>query len=317
MKFNEIEIPYSHNKEFAYGTHCHMIGTALMDLKGAILEEERPFCGWWLWWLMEPPLPKAVYLWMALRTYLRALGCPIFMSFQWWSGWPLWGNRRDVGTLRGHLEGCFDCSSNPDPAPHVQFNQCTKHWYTWCPLTFFQVSWRAHAASTSAGFPLTPRSATSNLAPGHTTGGCLTCVCWRQTHLAMSPMANGTLWVSKSGRIWSITCHSCGHISKRTLWNGNAVGMQAIPAIWGEDTILLTALLSPPTGVPGSQNKVFYECCREPYLDVTFAVTMRRRTLYYALNMLVPCLLLSAMTFLVFLLPADSGEKISLGKPFV
>ncbi|XP_077176589.1 neuronal acetylcholine receptor subunit alpha-7-like isoform X1 [Paroedura picta] len=66
-------------------------------------------------------------------------------------------------------------------------------------------------------------------------------------------------------------------------------------------------------GVPGSENKVFYECCREPYLDVTFAVTMRRRTLYYALNMLVPCLLLSAMTFLVFLLPADSGEKISLG----
>ncbi|KAJ7307248.1 hypothetical protein JRQ81_009244 [Phrynocephalus forsythii] len=65
--------------------------------------------------------------------------------------------------------------------------------------------------------------------------------------------------------------------------------------------------------VPGSENKVLYECCREPYLDVTFAVTMRRRTLYYALNMLVPCLLLSAMTFLVFLLPADSGEKISLG----
>ncbi|XP_025022229.1 CHRNA7-FAM7A fusion protein-like [Python bivittatus] len=66
-------------------------------------------------------------------------------------------------------------------------------------------------------------------------------------------------------------------------------------------------------GVPGSENKVFYECCREPYLDVTFVVVMRRRTLYYALNMLVPCLLLSAVTFLVFLLPADSGEKISLG----
>uniref|UniRef100_A0A8D2IWN9 Neuronal acetylcholine receptor subunit alpha-7 n=1 Tax=Varanus komodoensis TaxID=61221 RepID=A0A8D2IWN9_VARKO len=66
-------------------------------------------------------------------------------------------------------------------------------------------------------------------------------------------------------------------------------------------------------GVPGSENKVFYECCQEPYLDVTFVVTMRRRTLYYTLNMLVPCLLLSAMAFLVFLLPADSGEKISLG----
>ncbi|XP_039219051.1 neuronal acetylcholine receptor subunit alpha-7-like isoform X1 [Crotalus tigris] len=66
-------------------------------------------------------------------------------------------------------------------------------------------------------------------------------------------------------------------------------------------------------GVPGSENRVFYECCREPYLDITFVVIMRRRTLYYALNMLVPCLLLSAVTFLVFLLPADSGEKISLG----
>ncbi|KAM3825243.1 neuronal acetylcholine receptor subunit alpha-7-like [Vipera latastei] len=66
-------------------------------------------------------------------------------------------------------------------------------------------------------------------------------------------------------------------------------------------------------GVPGSENRVFYECCREPYLDITFVIIMRRRTLYYALNMLVPCLLLSAVTFLVFLLPADSGEKISLG----
>ncbi|XP_013911907.1 PREDICTED: neuronal acetylcholine receptor subunit alpha-7-like, partial [Thamnophis sirtalis] len=66
-------------------------------------------------------------------------------------------------------------------------------------------------------------------------------------------------------------------------------------------------------GVPGSENRVYYDCCREPYLDVTFVVIMRRRTLYYALNMLVPCLLLSAVTFLVFLLPADSGEKISLG----
>uniref|UniRef100_A0A668TJZ5 Uncharacterized protein n=1 Tax=Oreochromis aureus TaxID=47969 RepID=A0A668TJZ5_OREAU len=65
--------------------------------------------------------------------------------------------------------------------------------------------------------------------------------------------------------------------------------------------------------VPGGRNEVFYECCVEPYPDVTFVVTLRRRTLFYALNLLIPCVLLSSMTLLVFLLPANSGEKISLG----
>ena len=67
-------------------------------------------------------------------------------------------------------------------------------------------------------------------------------------------------------------------------------------------------------GVPGTRNEAFYDCCKEPYPDVTFVVTIRRRTLYYALNLLIPCVLLSSMTLLIFVLPADSGEKISLGE---
>ncbi|XP_056876433.1 cholinergic receptor, nicotinic, alpha 11 isoform X2 [Takifugu flavidus] len=66
-------------------------------------------------------------------------------------------------------------------------------------------------------------------------------------------------------------------------------------------------------GVPGTRNEVFYDCCKEPYPAVTFVVAIRRRTLYYALNLLIPCVLLSSMTLLIFVLPADSGEKISLG----
>lgn len=69
-----------------------------------------------------------------------------------------------------------------------------------------------------------------------------------------------------------------------------------------------------PPEVPGGRHEVFYECCAEPYPDVTFVVTLRRRTLFYALNLLIPCVLLSSMTLLVFLLPANSGEKISLGE---
>ncbi|XP_020493359.1 neuronal acetylcholine receptor subunit alpha-7 [Labrus bergylta] len=66
-------------------------------------------------------------------------------------------------------------------------------------------------------------------------------------------------------------------------------------------------------GVPGKKNERTYECCEEPYPDITFTVVMRRRTLYYGLNLLIPCVLISTLALLVFLLPADSGEKISLG----
>ncbi|XP_038642999.1 tripartite motif-containing protein 46-like [Scyliorhinus canicula] len=57
-------------------------------------------------------------------------------------------------------------------------------------------------------------------------------------------------------------------------------------------------LLSP--GVPGQRTAIFYECCQAPYPDVTFYITIRRRTLYYALNLLTPCVLLSCMALLVF-----------------
>uniref|UniRef100_A0A3Q4AFR4 Uncharacterized protein n=1 Tax=Mola mola TaxID=94237 RepID=A0A3Q4AFR4_MOLML len=65
--------------------------------------------------------------------------------------------------------------------------------------------------------------------------------------------------------------------------------------------------------VPGRINQRFYDCCPEPYPDVTFTLVMRRRTVYYGLNLLIPCVLISTLALLVFVLPADSGEKISLG----
>ncbi|KAK7912410.1 hypothetical protein WMY93_012621 [Mugilogobius chulae] len=52
------------------------------------------------------------------------------------------------------------------------------------------------------------------------------------------------------------------------------------------------------------------------YPDITYTVVMRRRTLYYGLNLLLPCILISTLALLVFLLPADSGEKISLAQYF-
>ncbi|XP_068427352.1 neuronal acetylcholine receptor subunit alpha-7a [Clinocottus analis] len=65
--------------------------------------------------------------------------------------------------------------------------------------------------------------------------------------------------------------------------------------------------------VIGQRNERKYECCEEPYFDVTYTMVIRRRTLFYGVNLLIPCVLISTLALLVFLLPADSGEKISLG----
>lgn len=70
-------------------------------------------------------------------------------------------------------------------------------------------------------------------------------------------------------------------------------------------------------GVPGKRNEIYYNCCPEPYVDVTFAIIIRRRTLYYFFNLIVPCVLIASMALLGFTLPPDSGEKLSLGKMFI
>ncbi|KAK5968508.1 Neurotransmitter-gated ion-channel ligand binding domain protein [Trichostrongylus colubriformis] len=61
-----------------------------------------------------------------------------------------------------------------------------------------------------------------------------------------------------------------------------------------------------------SRTVKFYDCCPEPYPDVTFYLHMRRRTLYYGFNLIMPCILTTLMTLLGFTLPPDAGEKITL-----
>ncbi|UJR35796.1 hypothetical protein I4U23_028544 [Adineta vaga] len=57
---------------------------------------------------------------------------------------------------------------------------------------------------------------------------------------------------------------------------------------------------------------VVYECCPTVYPFALFTIRIRRRTLYYVVNIVVPCVLISFMTILGFLLPPDSGEKLTL-----
>ncbi|XP_025119623.1 neuronal acetylcholine receptor subunit alpha-4 [Bubalus bubalis] len=62
----------------------------------------------------------------------------------------------------------------------------------------------------------------------------------------------------------------------------------------------------------GTYNTRKYECCAEVYSDITYAFIIRRLPLFYTINLIIPCLLISCLTVLVFYLPSECGEKITL-----
>lgn len=65
--------------------------------------------------------------------------------------------------------------------------------------------------------------------------------------------------------------------------------------------------------MPGVRNNVTYACCPSQYIDLTYTILIRRRTLYYGFNLIVPCMIISSMVLLGFTLPPESGEKLTLG----
>lgn len=73
------------------------------------------------------------------------------------------------------------------------------------------------------------------------------------------------------------------------------------------------------------RNVVFYSCCQEPYPDVTYIFTLRRRPLFYGrlltnqqiltgplsvFNLILPCVLITGIALMSFYMPPDSGEKV-------
>ena len=65
-------------------------------------------------------------------------------------------------------------------------------------------------------------------------------------------------------------------------------------------------------GVPSVRTELLYECCPEPYPDVTFTIILKRRPLFVIINLILPCIFLIAIGILVFYLPPESGEKVGL-----
>ncbi|XP_072051148.1 neuronal acetylcholine receptor subunit alpha-9-like [Amphiura filiformis] len=55
-----------------------------------------------------------------------------------------------------------------------------------------------------------------------------------------------------------------------------------------------------------------YLCCPEPYPEIHYLLVFKRHAAFYIFYMVLPCLFLSILSLLVFYLPPDCGEKLTL-----
>jgi len=61
----------------------------------------------------------------------------------------------------------------------------------------------------------------------------------------------------------------------------------------------------------------YYPCCSQPYPDIKFNITIRRKTLFYTVNLILPCVVICSVTLCLFYMPAQSGEKITMGMTLI
>ena len=67
-------------------------------------------------------------------------------------------------------------------------------------------------------------------------------------------------------------------------------------------------------GTPAVKNVKTYVCCPEPYMDLTFSLIIRRRATFYAYILILPCVLLTSVTLILFWIPPESPAKMQLGR---
>lgn len=64
---------------------------------------------------------------------------------------------------------------------------------------------------------------------------------------------------------------------------------------------------------PGVRNVKSYQCCPEVYHDLTYTLRFKRTASSYMYILILPCVLLTSLTLVLYWIPPESPTKMSLG----
>ncbi|KAL8616961.1 hypothetical protein ACOMHN_041879 [Nucella lapillus] len=64
---------------------------------------------------------------------------------------------------------------------------------------------------------------------------------------------------------------------------------------------------------PAMKRVQYYTCCPEPYVDLAFILVFQRRATFYNYILILPCILLTSITLVLFWIPPESPAKLMLG----
>jgi len=107
----------------------------------------------------------------------------------------------------------------------------------------------------------------------------------------------------------------CCTLSRSVQWLCQCVSKVDLDWYEGQEKVDLSDYVSSGTWdiieCPGS-NKTVVGSDGYRHAWIIFKLKIRRKTLFYTVNLIIPCVLISFLSVCVFYLPADAGEKMTM-----
>ncbi|KAJ4444374.1 hypothetical protein ANN_06166, partial [Periplaneta americana] len=151
-------------------------------------------------------------------------------------------------------------------------------------------------------------SATGNLVEYY---GNTHCLAYPNGEVLWVPPSQFQVFCDLDMRLWPFDTQYC-HLTLGS-WTYDGDHIDILLDKYGADVQLMeTSSEWEFMGVEETRNVKTYSCCVEPYIDITFKLTLRRRSPTYSAIVITPATVIVLLTLATFWLPPTAGEKILL-----